>query len=139
VGIGNLRMLLTRPLKPLYDGLAWWVLSWSLPVQWISVVLLFLAIYLLAARRHSGWWLALVAATSILAIDIPTQVIRTALTDSTSLDYLYGTLLSIGLLLSLLFPRFTAVLIAPDQRQPAVDSGASEARPAPQLGLSSSS
>jgi len=111
VGIGNLRMLLTRPDRPLYTGLEWWVLSWSAPIQWICVVLLFVGIYELAARRAAGWWLALIAGASILAIDLPTQIIRTTMSDSTSLDYLYGTLLSIGLLFTLLFPRFRARLV----------------------------
>jgi len=115
VGVGNLRMLLTRPMKPLYEGLEWWVLAWSGPVQWLSVVLLFVGIYLLAARKISGWWLALIAAVSILAIDAPTQVIRTTMTDTNSLDYLYGSLLSIGLLFSLLYPRFRAALVAGDE------------------------
>lgn len=115
IGIGNMRMLLTRPEKPLYGGLEWWVLSWSGPVQWLSVILLFVGIYQLAARKHSGWWLALIAATSILAIDIPTQIIRTTMSTSTSWDYLYGVLLSCGLLFSLLYPKFKAVLVSDQQ------------------------
>ncbi len=111
IGIGNLRMLLTRPMKPLYDGIAWWVLSWSGPIQWLCVILLFVAIYQLAAGKRSGWWLALIAAVSILAIDAPTQIIRSTMSESTSLDYLYGALLSSGLLFSLFFPKFRAVLI----------------------------
>jgi hypothetical protein len=111
VGIGNMRMLLTRPEKPLYAGLEWWVLSWSGPVQWLCVILLFIAIYQLAARRFSGWWLALIASASILAIDVPTQIIRTFIAKSDSLDYLYGVLLCIGLLFCLLFPKFRTVLI----------------------------
>jgi hypothetical protein len=105
VGIGNLRMLLTRPEKPLYAGLEWWILSWSAPIQWICVILFFVGLYLLAARRPAGWWLGVIGAASILAIDAPTQVIRTVLTDTDSLDYLYGSLLSAGLLISLLLPR----------------------------------
>jgi hypothetical protein len=106
VGIGNFRMLLTRPDKPLYAGLEWWILSWSAPIQWICVILFFVGLYLLAARRPAGWWLGVIGAASILAIDAPTQVIRTVLTDTDSLDYLYGSLLSTGLLISLLLPRF---------------------------------
>lgn len=111
VGIGNVRMLLTRPMNPLYDGLEWWILSWSTPVQWLAVILLFVGIYLLAARKHSGWWLMLIAAASILAIDAPTQIIRTA-----TFDYLVGALLSIGLIFSLVFPKFKAVLISPHEQ-----------------------
>jgi hypothetical protein len=127
VGIGNFRMLLTRPGKPLYEGLQWWVLSWSAPIQWICVVLLFVGIYLLAARQVSGWWLGLIAAASILAIDAPTQVIRTTMTDTTSLDYLYGSLLSTALLFSLLFPRFRHALLA----EPQEIAAAAGSRPAP--------
>ncbi len=113
VGIGNLRTLLTRPDKPFYDGLGWWVLSWSQPIQWICVLLLFIAIYQLAARKFSGWWLALISVTSLAAIDIPMQIIRLTLTDSTSWDYSYGLPVIIGLLFVLLFPRFKQALVEP--------------------------
>ncbi len=115
IGIGNLRMLLARAEKPLYGGLAWWVLSWSAPIQWICVILFFVGIYLLAARRLSGWWLGLIAGASILAIDIPTQIIRTTLSDSSSWDYLYGALLCTGLLVTLLHPKSKAALIGQKQ------------------------
>lgn len=109
IGTGNLRMLLTRPEKPLYAGFDWWVLAWSAPVQWICVILLFIAIYKLAAGTQIGWWLALIAATSIFAIDVPTQFIRTFIAHSDSLDYLYGSLLSGGLIFALFFPKFKLV------------------------------
>jgi hypothetical protein len=111
VGTGNLRTLLTRPEKPMYNGLGWWVLSWSQPVQWICVVLLFISIYLLAARKFSGWWLALISVTSLVAIDVPMQIIRLTMTDSTSWDYSYGLPVIIGLLFVLLFPKFKAALV----------------------------
>jgi hypothetical protein len=112
VGTGNLRMLLTRPEKPLYNGLGTWVLAWSQPIQWICVVLLFVAIYQLAARKFSGWWLALISVSSLIAIDIPMQIIRLTLTDSTAWDYTYGLPVIIGLLFVLLFPKFKKALIA---------------------------
>jgi len=110
-GIGNLRTLLTRPDKPFYDGLGWWVLSWSQPIQWFCVILLFIAIYLIAARKISGWWLALISVTSLMAIDVPMQIIRLTLTDSTSWDYSYGLPMIIGLFFVLLHPKFKAALI----------------------------
>lgn len=110
VGIGNMRMLLTRPGKPLYAGWEWSILAWSNPVQWVVVILLFFAIYLIAARKIAGWRLAILAAVSIVAIDVPAQIIRSTLSDSTSLDYLYGFLLSLVLLFSLLYPRFRSAL-----------------------------
>lgn len=116
VGIGNLRMLMTRPGKPLYEGIEWWALSWSAPVQFISVILLFVAIYLLAAKHSAGWRLAVLAATCIVAINAPTQVIRSVIAKATALDYLYGLLLALGLLFVLLFPRFRRAL-APAARE----------------------
>lgn len=127
IGVGNFRMLLTRPNKPLYDGMEWWVLSWSAPVQWICVVLLFVGLYLMAARKQAGWWFILISAVSILTIDIPTQIIRSTMSESTSLDYLYGALLSAGLLFGLLFPKFKAALfgqvaLSQPEQLPEVDS-----------------
>ncbi len=111
-GVGNLRTLLTRPDKPMYNGLGWWVLAWSQPIQWICVILLFTAIYLIAARKFSGWWLALISVTSLVAIDVPMQIIRLTMTDSTSWDYSYGLPMIIGLFFTLLFPKFKDALIA---------------------------
>ena len=111
VGIGNFRMLLTRPGKPMYAGLGEWVLSWSQPIQWICVILLFIAIFLLAARRPSGWWLSLICVISLAAIDIPMQIIRLTMSESTALDYSYGLPVIIGLLIVLFTPKFKATLL----------------------------
>jgi hypothetical protein len=111
VGIGNLRTLMTRPEKPMYGGLGIWVLAWSQPIQWICVILLFIAIYQIAARKFSGWWLALISVTSLAAIDIPMQIIRLTMTDSTAWDYTYGLPVIIGLFFVLLYPKFKNVLI----------------------------
>lgn len=112
VGTGNLRMLLTRPEKPLYNGLGTWVLAWSQPIQWMCVVLLFVSIYRMAARDAWGRRLALLAAVSLAAIDIPMQIIRLTMTASTSWDYSYGLPVIIGLLFVLLFPKFRQALAA---------------------------
>lgn len=111
-GTGNLRVLLTRPSKPLYEGLGEWVLAWSAPIQWISAILLFIAIYLIAARKFSGWFLALTAVVSLAIMDISMQYIRLTMTDSTSWDYSYGLPMIIGLLFTLLFPKFKNALVA---------------------------
>lgn len=112
VGIGNLRTLMTRPDKPMYSGLGTWVLAWSQPIQWICVILLFIAIYQIAARKYSGWWLALVSVTSLTAIDVPMQIIRLTMTDSTALDYTYGMPVMLGMFIVLLMPQFKNALIA---------------------------
>ena len=112
VGIGNLRTLMTRPEKPMYNGLGTWVLAWSQPIQWVCVILLFIAIYKIAERKFSGWWLALISVTSLTAIDVPMQIIRLTMTDSTALDYTYGMPVMLGMFIVLLMPKFKHALIA---------------------------
>ncbi len=112
VGIGNLRTLMTRPEKPMYNGLGTWVLAWSQPIQWVCVILLFIAIYKIAERKFSGWWLALLSVTSLTAIDVPMQIIRLTMTDSTALDYTYGMPVMLGMFIVLLMPKFKNALIA---------------------------
>ena len=99
LGIGSLRMLMVRPGKPLFDGLEFWILTVTGEVVWITTLMMIIAIPLIAMRKSSGWWLALIAALATLAIDAPTQIIRTA-----TLDYLYGSLLSLGVLFFLYLP-----------------------------------
>ncbi len=110
-GTGNLRMLLTRPEKPLFDGLGTWILSWSAPIQWLCVILLFAAIYLLAAHKAAGWWLALTAVFSLLLMDVSLQVIRLTMTSSTAWDYSYGLPMILGLIFTLLYPKFKSRLL----------------------------
>ncbi len=101
IGVGAQRMLMTRPSKPLYEGLEWWILTMSGNINWISAAGLLVAIPLLIMRRKVGWYLALIGAMSILLIDAPAQLIRT-----NTLDYLYGSLLSIAVVLWLNIPAF---------------------------------
>jgi len=68
--------------------------------------MLMISIPILAMRKRSGWYLAFIAATAILVIDAPTQIIRTK-----TLDYLYGSLLAIGVLLFINLPLFKQALI----------------------------
>lgn len=110
IAVGGMRQTLTRLEKPLYSGIEGWVLAWSSPVQFICVILLFIAIYKIAARKIEGWWMALVAAVSLVAMNIPTQIIRTLRTDATSIDYLIGALLSTALLVILLLPKIKRAL-----------------------------
>ncbi len=101
IGIGSQRQLMTRAAKPLYKGFPTYVLTLVGEVNWIGVLLLFAAIFYLAKRSKTGWYLALISAVSILVVDAPTQFIRTK-----TLDYLYGSLLAIGLLFFILVPMF---------------------------------
>lgn len=97
IGVGAQRMLLTRPGQPFFAGLEWWILTLSGEVNWMAVLMLFGSIPLMAERNKNGWWLAVVAALTIISINVPTQIIRTA-----TGDYLIGALLAAGLLAFLL-------------------------------------
>ena len=108
IGIGAQRMLLTRPGQPLFEGLEWWILTMSGEINWIAVLMLFGSIPMMAERKKNGWWLAFVAALSIITINVPTQIIRTA-----TPDYLIGALIATGLLALLLI--FKSRLVDEDQ------------------------
>jgi len=108
IGIGAQRMLLTRPGQPFFEGLEWWILTMSGEINWIAVLMLFASIPMMADRKKTGWWLAFVSALSIITINVPTQIIRTA-----TPDYLIGALLGAGLLALLLI--FKNRLVDEDQ------------------------
>ena len=99
IGIGAQRTMMTRPGFPFYKDFTWWLFNWVGEVNWVAVIPLFLSIPLLAVGKRKGWWLAVIAAVAILAIDAPTQFIRTK-----TLDYLYGSLLSLGVLVFMFVP-----------------------------------
>lgn len=126
IGIGAQRMLITRPGKPLFAGVSWWILTWTGEVNWIGTIMLLVAIPLLAAGRRSGWWLALIAAVSILAIDAPTQLIRLK-----TYDYLYGSLLAVGVLFFINIPAFKQALLASERN----GSGDEEASGVAEVGV----
>ena len=108
IGIGAQRMLLTRPGQPLFAGLEWWILTMSGEINWIAVLMLFASIPMMVDRKKTGWWLAFVSVLSIITINVPTQIIRTA-----TPDYLIGALLGAGLLAFLLI--FKSRLVDEDQ------------------------
>ena len=99
IGIGAQRTMMTRPGYPFYQDFSWWLFNWVGEVNWVAVIPLFLSIPLLAVGKRKGWWLAVIAAVAILAIDAPTQFIRTK-----TLDYLYGSLLALGVLVFMFIP-----------------------------------
>ncbi|NIW49396.1 MAG: hypothetical protein GWN30_32905 [Gammaproteobacteria bacterium] len=101
IGIGAQRTMMTRPGHPFYQDLSWWIFNWAGTVNWVAVILLYLAIPFLSVGRRRGWWLAVIGAVAILAIDAPTQFIRTK-----TLDYLYGSLLAIGVIFFTVVPYF---------------------------------
>jgi hypothetical protein len=99
IGVGAQRTMMTRPGHPLYPGFTWWLFNWCGEVNWGVVPLLFAAIPLLSVGKRRGWWFALAGAVTILMINIPTQIFRTK-----TLDYLWGSLLALGILILILVP-----------------------------------
>lgn len=107
IGIGAQRTMATRPGYPFYKDFTWWLFNWVGEANWVAVILLFMSIPLLAIGRRRGWWMAFIGSISILMINIPTQIFRTK-----TLDYLYGALLALGVLVFILIPYFRKSLLA---------------------------
>ncbi len=106
IGIGAQRTMMTRPGHPMYQDFTWWLFNWAGEVNWVAVILLFISIPLLAVGKRKGWWLAVIGTTAILAIDAFTQIFRMK-----TWDYLYGSLLALGVLLFTVVPYFKKHLI----------------------------
>ena len=113
IGVGAQRTMATRPGWPLYPDFTWWLFRWAGEVNWVAAILLFISIPLLAMKKKSGWWLAVIPAVTILMINVPTQFIRTK-----TLDYLYGSLLAIGVLFFTVTPYFKRYLLANEADKP---------------------
>jgi len=107
IGVGAQRTMWTRPGYPFYKDFTWWLFNWAGEVNWVAVILLFMSIPLLAVGRRKGWWLAIIGTIAILMIDAPTQIFRTK-----TLDYLYGSLLALGVLFFTMVPYFKKHLLA---------------------------
>jgi len=106
IGVGAQRTMWTRPGYPFYKDFTWWLFNWVGEVNWVAVILLFMSIPLLAVGRKKGWWLAIIGTFAILMIDAPTQFFRTK-----TLDYLYGSLLALGVLFFTMLPFFKKHLL----------------------------
>lgn len=113
IGVGAQRTMMTRPGYPFYQDLSWWMFNWVGQVNWVAFILLFLSIPLLAIGRRKGWWFAVIAAISILAINIPTQIVRTK-----TFDYLIGAAIAAGVLVFLLVPFFKRHLLVEEIEAP---------------------
>jgi len=123
IGIGAQRTLATRPNWPMYPDFKWWLFLWAGEVNWVSSLVLFISIPLLAMKKKSGWWMAVIAAITILMINVPTQFIRTK-----TLDYLYGSILAVGVLIFTLLPYFKEGLLSEDKSKeaPAEETASAE-------------
>jgi len=106
IGVGAQRTMWTRPGHPLYKDFTWWLFNWVGEVNWVAFLLLVAAIPLLSVGKRRGWWFAVTGAVSILSLDAFTQFFRTK-----TLDYLYGSLLALGVLVFTLIPYFKKQLL----------------------------
>lgn len=90
-----------KPLLP--DGI--FLLAPTRNISWIALVLLTLAIYFVATRKMSGYYLALIGGASAGFIGFVTQYVRTA-----TYDYLYQGLMGLAIVVTLLIPVVKARL-----------------------------
>lgn len=114
IGIGAQRQMMVRPNYPFYDDFKMWLFLWTGEVNWVATILLVISIPLLAVSKKRGWWLAVIAASTILALDAFTFIFR-----HTTNDFLYGSLLAIGVLVFTVVPYFKNILLgeAPAPRE----------------------
>lgn len=101
IGIGAQRQMMVRPNFPFYDDFAMWLFLWNGEVNWVATILLVISIPLLSIGKKTGWWLAVIGATTILVLDAFTLIFR-----HSTLDFLYGSLLAIGVLFFTVVPYF---------------------------------
>jgi len=107
IGIGAQRTMATRVTYPFYpDDWTFWLFRWAGEVNWVAVIFLFMSIPLIAMGKRKGWWMAVIPSITILMINVPTQFYRMK-----TLDYLYGSILAIGVLVFMLVPYFQERLI----------------------------
>ena len=107
IGIGAQRTMATRPGFPFYpEDWTWWLFRWAGEVNWVAVIFLFISIPFIAMGKRKGWWLAVIPSITILMINVPTQFFRYK-----TLDYFYGSILAVGVLIFTMVPYFKKRLI----------------------------
>jgi hypothetical protein len=106
IGIGAQRTMMVRPNYPFYDDFKMWLFLWTGEVNWVATILLIISIPLLVVSKKKGWWLAVTGASTILILDSFTFIFR-----HTTFDFLYGSLLAIGVLIFTVVPYFKIRLL----------------------------
>lgn len=107
-GHAAFRILYGHPQRPLFgEGIAitfftWWGL-------WVACALLAAAIYFLGVRKRTGWYLATIGGLLALIISGVTHYVRHA-----TLDYLYGSLMGLSIVVMMLIPFFKERLLTQD-------------------------
>ncbi len=99
-GHAAFRILYGHPKRPLFaEGIAITYFGWL--GLWVAFGLLVAAIYQLGVRKKSGWYLALIGGAVALLVSGATHYVRHA-----TLDYLYGSLMGLSIVVMMLIPFF---------------------------------
>jgi hypothetical protein len=104
-GHAAFRILYGHPSRPLFgEGIAITYFGWL--GLWVSAGLTIAAIYLLGRRSESGWYAAIIGGLVALVVSGATHYVRHA-----TLDYLYGALMGLSLVVMMLIPVFKERLL----------------------------
>lgn len=99
------RILFGHPARPLFaEGIAITYFGWL--ALWVGMALCIAAIYLLGEKKISGWYAGLIGGLVTLVASGATHYVRHA-----TLDYLYGALMGLSIVVMLLIPLFKKRLL----------------------------
>lgn len=104
-GHAAFRILYGHPSRPQFgEGIAITYFGWL--GLWVSAGLTIAAIYLLGQRKASGWYTAVIGGLIAFVVSGATHYVRHA-----TLDYLYGSLMGLSIVIMLVIPLFKARLL----------------------------
>ncbi len=104
-GHASYRILFGHLKRPLFaPGIAITYFSWL--GLWVSFALAVAAIYQLGMRKASGWYLAIISGFISILVSGATHYVRHA-----TLDYLYGALMGLAIVVMMLIPLFKKRLL----------------------------
>lgn len=104
-GHAAFRILFGHPKRPLFaEGIAITYFGWLM--LWVGMALCIAAIYLLGQKKLSGWYAGLIGGIVTLIGSGATHYVRHA-----TLDYLYGALMGVSLIVMFVIPLFKKRLI----------------------------
>lgn len=99
------RILFGHPARPMFaEGIAITYFGWL--ALWVGMALCIAAIYLLGEKKISGWYAGLIGGLVTMVASAATHYVRHA-----TLDYLYGALMGLSIVVMLLIPLFKQRLL----------------------------
>ncbi|MEN8240648.1 MAG: hypothetical protein ABFS17_01910 [Chloroflexota bacterium] len=106
-GHAAFRILYGHPKRPIFaEGISITFFGWL--GLWVGTGLLIAAIYQLGARKEKGWYSAMIGSIVVMVVSGSTHYVRHA-----TLDYLYGSLMGLSLIVMLMIPFFKQRLLNP--------------------------